>query len=777
MSKVKLESLAAVNDLGKPWRYEEDGLTVTRTAVWSPPGCHPVGCGLKLYTKDNKLVRVEGDENHPVTQGRLCVRCISLKDYVYNASRITHPMKRAREHRGQADRWERCTWDEAIDIIEKNYREITGKYGRESIVLFTGTGREGGTLNPYGSMMLGSPNFCYTQSGYACYIPRLASTAYTMGVTYPEIDYAGGLPGRYEDPAFQVPEVLMIWGKAPLESNGDGFFGHAVTDLMRRGTRLIVIDPRVNWLASRADIHLRLRPGTDAALGMAMLNVIISEDLYDHDFVKYWCYGFEELTERVKTMPPEKAAEITGIPADKIVEAARMYAAGTPSSLQWGLAIDQKANGMQAGHCIVQLMAITGNIDVPGGQILSDINFGLNEVGFGIEKGVGKELMDKMVGLDKYPAYCNTILNPHADMMLLACETGDPYPIKFGFYAGNNLMSCTSAEPIRWHDALVKTLDFCFTADCFMTPSAQATCEVFLPLSAACEEDGVSFTHYSGTPVTTNFMNQAITTGECLSDIEICFKVGKRLNPHMFEEYNDYHDFIDHLRLSRRLKFEEVKKEVTIQRDVKYYKYETGDLRMDHTPGFNTPTGKVELYSTVFEQFGEDPLPYYEEPQYSPRNTPELLEKYPFVLTTGARTFAFFHSENRQVPYCRELNPDPLVEINPKVAKRLSITDGQWCEVWNQFGSAKYKAKVSEVVDENTIHCQHGWWFPEEEGSEPNLYGTFRSNVNNLVPNFHFGKLGFGAPFKCLLCNIKPIDEVLDTDMLKVWEKFKREDQ
>lgn len=119
MSTVKLDTLSAVNDLGKPWRYEEDGLTVTRTAVWSPPGCHPVGCGLKLYTKDNKLVRVEGDENHPVTQGRLCVRCISLKDYVYNASRITYPMKRDRKHRGQADKWERCTWDEAIDIIEK----------------------------------------------------------------------------------------------------------------------------------------------------------------------------------------------------------------------------------------------------------------------------------------------------------------------------------------------------------------------------------------------------------------------------------------------------------------------------------------------------------------------------------------------------------------------------------------------------------------------------------------------------------------------------------
>jgi anaerobic selenocysteine-containing dehydrogenase len=205
---------------------------------------------------------------------------------------------------------------------------------------------------------------------------------------------------------------------------------------------------------------------------------------------------------------------------------------------------------------------------------------------------------------------------------------------------------------------------------------------------------------------------------------------------------------------------------------VKYRKYETGDLRRDGKPGFNTPTGRIELYATIFEQFGDDPLPYYMEPQYSPVNTPELLEKYPFVLTSGARVFAFFHSEHRQIPYLRELNPDPLVEIHPKNAAKLGIADGQWCEVYNQFGSARLKAKVTYAVDEKTIHAQHGWWFPEEDGNAPNLYGTFRSNINNLVPNFHTGKLGFGAPVKCMLCNIKPIQESYDTDMDLIWNKF-----
>ena len=300
---VKLDTLSDVNDIGKPWRFEEDGLTVTRLSPWSAPGCHPTGCGLKVYTDgEDRVVKVEGDENHPVTQGRLCVRCLTLMDYMYNPSRIIYPMKRDPEKRGDADAWERCTWDEAVAIIKENYDRITKQYGRESCVCFTGTGREGGTFNPYGSVMLGTPNYCYTQSGYACYIPRLAASSYIIGSAYPEIDYACALPGRFDDPAYELPECLIMWGKMPLSSNGDGLFGHAVIDMMRRGTRLIMVDPRMNWLASRADIHLRLRAGTDTALAMGLLSVIINEDLYDHEYVEYWCYGFDELKARIKAL-------------------------------------------------------------------------------------------------------------------------------------------------------------------------------------------------------------------------------------------------------------------------------------------------------------------------------------------------------------------------------------------------------------------------------------------------------------------------------------------
>ena len=764
-------------DLGKPWRFEEDGLTVTRGCAWSPPGCHPTGCGIKTYVNSNgELVRVEGDENHPITNGRLCVRCLTIRDYVYNPDRVLYPMKRAREDRGK-NKWERITWDEAYDTIAEKVKYFKDKYGAESILVMGGTGREGGPMLPaYAHACLGTPNACYTQSGYSCYIPRVAGTTYVMGATYPEMDYAGGLPGRYDDPMFKLPELIVFWGKEPLPSNGDGLFGHAAIDMMRRGSKLMSIDPRVNWVSTRADWHLRLRPGTDAALGMAMLNVIIEEDLYDHDFVERWCYGFEQLAERVKEMPAEKAAEICDLDANQIREAARVYAAAKPAQIAWGLAIDQKSNGVQAGHCIMALEAITGNIDVPGGQLIGDVNDGL-ELGFGWNN-LGPELQSKILGIKEYPAYVGLVLNAQCDMVLDALEAGDDakyYPFKMGVFEDTNFLAGTcAAQPKRWHDAMVKNLEWCFGIDVWMTPTIQATCEIFLPLSSTVEHDTVVYTHYGASPIMAGAVNKSITVGDCKGDCEIFYELGLRCMPINFEKYKDYYDFLADYRLAYKKSFEELREEVVHQKTEMcgYYKYESGRLRPDGMPGFNTPTGRVELYSTMFRQFGEDPLPYYEEPQLSPVSTPEKMEEYPFVLTTGARTYCYFHSEGKQIPYLREMNPDPLIEINPEDALKHGIADGQWVEVASPFGKCVLKAKVSQIVKPGVVHAQHGFWFPEKDPEEPSLYEVWRSNINELIPHFMVGKLGFGAPFKCLICSVKPVSENYDTDMMEVWDHF-----
>ena len=491
------------DDVGKPWRYEEDGCTVTRTCVWSAPGCHPVGCGLKVYVKDGEVVKVEGDENHPVTKGRLCVRCLAMKDFLYHPDRIIYPMKRDRANRGK-DKWERCSWDEAIAIIKKNYDEVKENYGVESMVAFMGTGRQGNIGATGAHRVLGTPNGCYPLSGFSCYGPRVCITMDVIGSSYPEIDYAGGLPGGYDDPAYTIPQLIIQWGKEPIYSSPDGLFGHAIIDLMRRGTKLVNINPRITWTGSRAVMNVQLRPGTDAALAMAMLDVIIEEDLYDHEFVDLWCFGFDDLAKRVKTMPPEKAAEICEIPAEQIYKLARLYATSKPAAIAWGVSIDQSPNGSQAGQAILALMSITGNVDVPGGQVLVSVSGGdggkqedIDSVGWPEMK---QELKEAIIGHEEYPFYTGGLKMSQADRQLDALETGKPYPIHFTWIGETNLIAPTcSAQPKRWYDALRK-VDFNFATDTWMTPTIQGCCDVVLPLASSLEMETIVPTHYGGSP-------------------------------------------------------------------------------------------------------------------------------------------------------------------------------------------------------------------------------------------------------------------------------------
>ncbi len=746
------------NDLGKPWRWEEeDGVTVTRTCAWSPPGCHPVACGLKLYVKDGKLIKVEGDENQPITQGRLCVRCMDMLEQVYHPNRIIHPMKRAYEDRGK-DKWEQITMDEAYAIIKEKHDYYKTTYGVQSMITFTGTGRQGGGMGGSAACkVLGTPNNCYCQSGQSCYGPRTTSTIFLMGQAYPEIDYAGGMVDRYDDPRFEVPKYIMLWGKAPLESNGDGFFGHAIIDLMKRGAEIISIDPRVNWIATRAKYHLRLRPGTDCALAMAMCNIIISEDLYDHEFMENWTYGFAEFAERVKTMSAEKAAEICMLDVEDIYEVTRAFATSRPSSICWGLAVDMSWNSVQTGQAIMGIMALTGNIDVPGGQILAAADDGIGAKGKFGGKGwdtMDPELIEKyQIGRKEYPMSTRNY-QTQMDMTLDTLLTGEPYKLRMGWIYSTNPIACDGEEPGKWREGLCN-LEFVMVTDLFMTPTAMACGDLFLPLAMFPEQDAVVSNHYCGTPTITGVINKAYSVGECKSDFEYTFELGKMLRPEAWEGQDTLEDWINAYGLwTLPVDFEYMREHVYYRRKVGYYKYETGELRADGEPGFETFTHRLELFSLVLQNYGEDPLPYYREPPMSPVSTPDQFEKYPFVLTTGARSYAYFHSEQRMVPMLREIEPEPVVEINPKVAERLDIRDGDWVKLENDWGKCRQRARVTWSVDEKTVMAQHGWWKPEEDGEEPHLFGSLAYNPNNLIPNHHIGKTGYGANIKSALCSV-----------------------
>ena len=798
---------------------------IVRTTVWSAgPGCHG-GCGALAHIKDGKLVKIEGDREHPWSQGRLCARVLAMTQYVEHPDRLTKPLKRAGE-RGEG-KWQEISWHEAFDLIEKRMKKIREDFGPESMIFSMGTGRD---IGPWICMLayaFGSPNVMFALSGNACYSPRIAAVDTIQG-DYCVFDAGQWLQGRYDDPRFKAPERMIVWGYNIHATCPDNLFGHWIIDLMKRGTKIISIDPRLSWFASRAEKWLQIRPGTDAALALGLLNVVINENLFDRTFVEQWTNAphmirtdtgkllresdltsegsgdnfvvwdetgrkpaiwdsskvacktpagtpalsgtfdipmkdgvvvpcitvWDAFCNEVNKYPPDKVEEITWVPAKDIAEAARLYAKSKPAAIQWGMPIDMTPAITPLCQAIASLWAITGNLDVPGGNVISRSAF--DAVAYALPGATGviklknPEQDTPRIGADRYGPFKKFIWRTQTDLTLEQIFTGKPYPIKGMWIQTCNPLSGIGMDPKRWLEAL-KKLDFIVTVDLFMTPTAQYA-DVVLPAATFLEKDGIRSWW-----VPLQSINKAISVGECRPDVEINFELARRFDPDF--KWKDIHELFDDILKPSGLTFEQLQKKGWAfppegHPSSPYHRYERGLLRADRVPGFQTPTGKFELYSTLREEWNLDPLPHHEEPPFTPVSRPDLSKGFPLILSTGRRSPAYFNAEHRMIPWLREIDPDPAVEIHPDTASGHGIGNGEWVWVENWMGKAKFKAKVTRVVPRWMVMAAHGWWFPEREGAEPSLYGTWESNINLLLPMNTQGKDGLGSPIKHSMCRI-----------------------
>ncbi|MDO5043799.1 MAG: molybdopterin-dependent oxidoreductase [Coriobacteriia bacterium] len=728
----------------KPFKYTEDGLKVTRGSAWTGPGCH-IGCGVLLYTDENdKLVKVEGDPENPFNEGRLCARCLALPETVNHEDRLKYPMKRSRDDRGK-DKWERISWEEALDTIADKLIDIRDTYGPETVAFYQGTGRDIAAWITRLCWSYGSPNYIFGMSGMSCYLPRVAGCFATTGSFWLG-DYSQQFAQRYKDPRWKRPDVILLWGNNPVVSNSDGLYGHWVVDLMKMGTKFITVDPRRTWLASKSEQFCQIRPGTDAALAMGMLKVIIDEELYDHDFVDKWCYGFDELAERVREFTPEKVEHITNVPAETMKEAARLFAKADSAIVQWGLAVDTTKEALPACQAISALFEITGNIDNPGGMI-SPPSILYYAGGWG-DEFLDPEVAKKRIGLDKYSLLNFGFQVASTDEMLKTIETKQPYEMRAAWLQTTNFLTCTAPDPHRTIKAF-RNLDFIVGVDLFMTPTLMALADIVLPAATYAERDGLRV----GDGVQRGeAINKVTQVGEAKSDMEINLLLGKRLRPEAWP-WDNVRDMFSYILEDAGvgMNFDELQEHAPAYIPFEYYKYKKGLLRADGKPGFETPTGRIELWSNFYNNAGLDPLPYFEEPSPGPLSTPELLDEYPLVLTTGARDFTIFHSESRQIEHLRAVHPDPIVQVNPATCRTYGISEGDWVWIENDRGRCKRKVEETLIVDENTISTDHAWWFPE--GDPENLYDVFDLNINNLF-QYIPGKSGFGCNYKTLLCKI-----------------------
>jgi anaerobic selenocysteine-containing dehydrogenase len=561
---------------------------------------------------------------------------------------------------------------------------------------------------------LGTPNVANTDL-HICHAPSMVAEFATIG--HPAI--------QEEGPDYRSSKCILVCGGNPLVSHPPR--GRDILEAVRQNqAKLIVIDPRRIPLAAQADIWFQIRPGTDVSLIMGMLHTVISEGLYDKAFVDQWCHGFEKLQEHIKAYPPEKMAEITWLPAERIKEAARLFATTKPATVHHRVAVEHNLNSTQTDRALVIMAAITGNLDVRGGNLLPTEIPGYIPTGGVIGRcKPPPELAQKRIGSREYPLISGPdalFLFVHAALAAKAMLQGEPYPLKALFLAGGNPVVNMQNTRRTWE--AFKSLDLLVAADFFMTPTAELA-DYVLPATTWLERDECCDEQYMNCVAARQKAVEPLY--ESRDDVQMVIDLVKMI-PWADRKYLPWDSaaaFNNWRVEGMGLTFEDLKEEgyVTVPPAYKHYEEE----------GFDTPTGKVEIYSTIFEKHGYDPLPVYVEPPQSPSGTPELLKDYPYILITGGRTIEYYHSSGRQIKRLRDRIPDPVFEMHPDTANKENIEEGDW--VWIETPQIKgervrLKVKLTTNIDPRVVHAQHGWWFPEKPAPE---HGCFESNIDVVL--------------------------------------------
>jgi len=463
---------------------------------------------------------------------------------------------------------------------------------------------------------------------------------------------------------------------------------------------------------------------------------------------------WDAFREQADAYPLERVSEITGVPAKDIRAAARFFAKSKPASIHWGLPIDSTPGITPTAQAITALWCLTGNLEVPGGNIIARNAFECVSYALPGAEGVirlaSKEADKARIGIDNNGPFRKFIWRTQTDTVLEQIFSEKPYPIKALWMQTGNLIAGIGFEPKKWAEAF-KKIDFIVAVDLFKTPTTQYA-DIVLPAATFLEKDSVRSWW-----VPLQSINKAVTVDGCKPDVEINFELARRFDPNL--RWKSVEDLFDSILQNSGMKFKELQQKTWVippegNPSAPYRRHEKGLLRKDGKPGFATTSGKVELYSILREEWGLEPLPHYEEPPFTPVSRPDLAREYPLILSTGRRSFAYFNAEHRMNPWLREIDPYPTLEIHPETAASLGISDGEWVWVENWLGKQKFKAKRTIAVLPQMVMAAHGWWFPEENGAEPSLFGAWKSNINQLIPMGSQGKDGLGAPIKNLLCKV-----------------------
>jgi len=508
--------------------------------------------------------------------------------------------------------------------------------------------------------------------------------------------------------------------------------GKQLLEAHQQGTKLLVINPRFTELCAKADLWLQPRPATDAALALGMINVIIEEELYDKEFVEKWCMGFDELRGRAREYTPEQVAEITWVPKEKIVEAARLYATTKPAHLQTHNGTTYATNVLQTSRAIAILPALTGNLDINGGNVFAAQNYPPVLMYLGLRKMLrpSPESEDKQLGVNEFPLLAGSKSlrgYSHPPLVYKTMLTGQPYPIKALVNTTNNLISFEDSRGVA---AALRQLDLMVNLDFFITPTAELADYILPPATWLEREDVIDSFNYGHYVCARPKVIEPV--GECRDEDQMAFDLLKKMNLKFPVPISSNRELLDFQLKETGMDFEEFCRKGIVYGTIIERKYETGAMREDGKLGFNTPSGKVEFYSARLKEIGQDPLPYHKEPVESYIATPKIAKDYPLILIAGSRHIASFNSAGRNIHWLREILPYPTIEIHPDTAKELGIEEGNW--VWIETprgrGRVKQKAHLTSGIHSKVVHAQSLWWYPEESDRAKRWY---EPNINTIM--------------------------------------------
>ena len=685
---------------------EETGIEVKKSICdICTPAMH---CGLDVYVKEGRVLKVEGTEGFPRSRGKLCTKGAANRMYLYREDRIQTPLRRTGP-RGSG-RFEPCTWEEAYTDIARRLNAIKAAEGPEAVMWFTGYSKWyrpwlHRMAHSFGSLNYGTESSC-------------CQTATMMAWK--------SVVGRECRADLQHANTLFCWGSNPMLTSYA--MGQALTDFKERGGKIVVIDPRVTPTSQKvADLHVRIRHGADCALAHGMAHIMIENGWTDQAFLEQYVHGYPEYAAMVREFTPERCQELTGVPAETIRECARLFACGGPTALHIpSAALSHQCNGFNTLRAIISLSVITGGIDREGGMIPSYDTWVYNDAGFDTRE---KQFINEhrpagcrvRVGADRYPVWNYLVDECQAMDLGRQIEEGTPYPLHALMAFGMNHRMFP--QPQRLLDSLDK-LDLVVAADLFMTETCKYA-DYVLPACTSMERGELKC--YSGGLLTCT--EPAIPPlYESRHDAQILCELADYLDLDDELLRAGYDATLRYIIADLPVSLEELRRAELPVRVNASRGLGCGCLRAS---GFETKTGKVELSSVFIRDLAQgefqqlDPLPVFRPLERS--------DEYPMLLVAGARRANVIHTRLHKVAWTRALDgPRVKADLHPEDARRLGISDRDTIRITTESGSVTVQANTTYTSQPGTVNLYHG--YAEADANE--LIGRGRSDPYSGFPAY-----------------------------------------